>query len=51
MSIKWEIGKEAQELDEKPIKERMKIERNSIKRVGYALILYFITMVLFYFCL
>jgi len=51
MSISWEVGKEAQELDKKPIKERMKVEWRSIKRVGYALICYSITMVLFYFFL
>jgi len=51
MSIGWEIGKEAQELDEKSFKERMKIERRSIKRVGFALVLYSIIMILFYFCL
>lgn len=51
MSIGWEIGKEAQELDDKSFKERMKIERRSIKRVGFALILYSITMLLFNFCL
>lgn len=51
MSISWEVGKEARELDKKPIKERMKIEGRSIKRVGYALIFYSLTMILFYFCL
>lgn len=51
MSISLEVGKEARELDEKPIKERMKIEKRSIKRIGYALIIYSLTMILFYFCL
>ncbi|MFX0040226.1 MAG: hypothetical protein ACFFAB_12875 [Candidatus Heimdallarchaeota archaeon] len=51
MSNSWEVGKEAQELDEKPIKERMKIERRSVKRIGYALIIYSISMIIFYFCL
>ena len=51
MSISWEVGKEARELDKKPIKERMKIEGRSIKRVGYALIFYSLTMILFYFYL
>jgi hypothetical protein len=50
MSINQEIGKEARELDKKPIKERMKIEGRSIKKIGYALIFYSITMILFYFC-
>jgi hypothetical protein len=48
MSISWEVGKEARELDKKPIKERLRVERRSIRRVGYAMILYSITMVLFY---
>lgn len=51
MSISWEVGKEARELDKKPLKERMKIERRSIKRVGYALIFYSVIMIFFYFCL
>ena len=51
MSGNWEIGTEAQELDKKPIKERMRIERRSIMRVGYALIVYSLVMILFYFCL
>ncbi|MFX1418954.1 MAG: hypothetical protein ACFE9N_08560 [Promethearchaeota archaeon] len=51
MEIGWEVGKEAQELDKKSIKERMKIEKRSIKRVGYALIFYSLTMILFYFFL
>ncbi|MFX1437660.1 MAG: hypothetical protein ACFFAA_10785 [Promethearchaeota archaeon] len=50
-SSSWEVGKEAQELDQKPFKERMKIEGRSIKRIGFALIIYIITMILFYFCL
>jgi len=48
MSISWEVGKEAQELDKKPIKERIRVEGSSLKRVGYALIIYSLTMVLFY---
>ncbi len=51
MSIEWEIGKDARELDKMPIKERMKIEARSIRRVGYALIFYSLMMIIFYFCL
>ena len=49
MSKNWEIGKEAQELDEKPILERAKIEKRSIKKISLALVCYFLTMILFYF--
>lgn len=49
MPNSWEIGKEAKELDEKTIFERMKIERRSIKRLAGAVVIYFITMVSFYF--
>ena len=49
MTNNWEIGKEARDLDEKTIFERMKIERRSIKRLGGAFAIYFLTMVSFYF--
>lgn len=51
MTVDWEIGKEAQELDEKPIIERAKIEKRSIKRIMIAFICYFLTMLLFSFLL
>ena len=51
MSKSWEIGKEARELDEKPISERLRIERRSIKKISVALLFYCIIMVLFYFLL
>jgi len=51
MPNNWEIGKEARELDEKSISERMKIERRSIKRLAGALVIYFLTMASFYFLL
>ncbi|MFX0020002.1 MAG: hypothetical protein ACFFAK_04905 [Promethearchaeota archaeon] len=47
----WEIGKEARELDEKPISERLRIGRRSIKKISVALLFYSIIMVLFYFLL
>ncbi|MFX1555043.1 MAG: hypothetical protein ACFFBV_14045 [Promethearchaeota archaeon] len=47
----WEIGKEARELDEKPITERLRIERRSIKKISVALLFYCIVMVVFYFLL
>ena len=47
----WEIGKEARELDKKPISERLRIERRSIKKITVALLFYCIIMVLFYFLL
>jgi hypothetical protein len=51
MANNWDVGKEAQELDDKPIIERIKVEGRSIKRIGYALIIYSLTMILFYFFL
>ena len=51
MSIEWEIGKEARELDEKPIIERMRVEKRSIMKVSVALVFYCVLMVLFYFVL
>ncbi len=47
----WEIGKEARELDEKPISERLRVERRSIIKIAVALLFYCIIMVLFYFLL
>ncbi len=49
MEMDWEIGKEARELDEKPIIERMRVEKRSIMKISVALLFYFVTMVLFYF--
>jgi hypothetical protein len=51
MSKSWEIGKEAMELDEKPISERMKIKKRSIMRIGLTLVLYALIMTMFYFVL
>ena len=51
MQSNWEIGKEARDLDEKPISERMKIERRSIKRLAGAFDIYFLTMISFFFLL
>jgi len=51
MPNNWEIGKEARELDEKTIIERMKIESRSIKRLAGAVSIYFLTMIAFYFLL
>lgn len=44
----WDIGREAKELNEKPIYERMKLEKASIKKIVGALIIYFIMMYIFY---
>jgi len=51
MSIEWEIGKEAQELDEKTIIERMKIQWCSIRKIVAALWFYILIMIIFYFVL
>jgi len=47
MSEKWDIGKEARLLDEKSIKERMKIEGRSIKKIFVALLIYIAVMTFF----
>ncbi|MFX0077110.1 MAG: hypothetical protein ACFE96_16820 [Candidatus Hermodarchaeota archaeon] len=39
------------ELDEKPISERMKIKKHSIKKIGVALVLYALIMIMFSFIL
>jgi len=49
MPIEWEIGKEAQELDEKTIIERMKIQGRSVKKIVAALWFYILIMIIFYF--
>ncbi|MFX1304456.1 MAG: hypothetical protein ACFE9X_13960 [Promethearchaeota archaeon] len=51
MPVRWEIGKEARELDEKPILERLKVEKSSKKKIGIALLCYFLVMIFFYFFL
>lgn len=51
LTIGWEIGKEAKEIDEKPIAERIRVPKRTIKRMFGALCIYFITMALFYFFL
>ncbi|MFX0032091.1 MAG: hypothetical protein ACFE8E_06650 [Candidatus Hodarchaeota archaeon] len=47
----YKIGKEAQELDEKTIFERMKINKKSIKKLFGAVIVYIAIMTLFFFLL
>jgi len=51
MPDNWEIGKEAKELDQKSILERIKIEKSSIKKIIGVLLIYCFTMTLFYFFL
>lgn len=51
MLKRWEIGKEARELDERPIKERVRIKKRSLMKLSIALLFYCIVMVLFYFLL
>ena len=40
MSKQWNIGDEARLLDEQSIKERMRIEGRSVKKIFVALIIY-----------
>ena len=47
----WDIGKEAKELDEKSIKERVKIGRRSIVKIVVAIGIYFLTMYIFWLVL
>ena len=47
MSKQWNIGKEARLLDEKSIKERMKIEGRSIKKIFVTLLIYVAVMTVF----
>ncbi len=51
MTIDWEIGKEARELDERPFKERIRIEKGSIKKISIALLCYSFVMIIFYLVL
>jgi hypothetical protein len=45
------IGKEAQELDDRSISERMKLNKTSIKKIFGAIIVYITIMTLFFFFL
>ncbi len=45
------IGKEAKELDKKNITERMRLDRNSGKKIIAAIMIYILSMILFYFYL
>lgn len=45
------IGKKARDLDQKSIKERMKIDKRAAIRIIIALIVYILIMTLFYFFL
>ncbi|MFX1315958.1 MAG: hypothetical protein ACFE9T_08850 [Promethearchaeota archaeon] len=47
MEDNWEIGIEARKLDDKHISERIKLERKSFKKIVGAVLIYFITMLLF----
>lgn len=45
------IGKEAQELDEQSISERMKLNKTSLKKIFGAMLVYMAIMTLFFFVL
>ncbi|MFX1569153.1 MAG: hypothetical protein ACFFCV_12385 [Promethearchaeota archaeon] len=51
MPIGWDIGKDAQELDESPLLERLKLNRSSKIKIIIALFFYCSIMILFYFTL
>lgn len=42
-----QIGKEAKDLDQRSMRERMKLEKDSLIKIGFAIIFYIIMMVLF----
>ena len=42
-----QIGKEAKDLDQRSMRERMKLEKDSLLKIGFAVIFYIIMMVLF----
>jgi hypothetical protein len=44
MTKLYQIGKEAKELDEKKVVERMKLEKKTLIKIGFALIFYFVMM-------
>ncbi len=48
MLKEWDIGREARELDDKNIIDRIRLEKHSIKRIIFALMIYFLTMYIFY---
>jgi hypothetical protein len=43
----WDIGSEAREIESKSMKERLKLEKTSIKKVIFAFIFYFVMMIIF----
>lgn len=43
------IGSEAKRLDERHIRERMKLERNTIKKILFAILFYILIMLIFHF--
>ncbi len=49
MSNSLNIGNEAKTLDQKSLKERMKIKKRTWHKILLAILVYFLIMVLFYF--
>ncbi|MEJ2250822.1 MAG: hypothetical protein P8Y70_16975 [Candidatus Lokiarchaeota archaeon] len=47
MTQTCQIGKEARELDQKRVIERMKLEKKSLIKIGFALIFYALMMGIF----
>jgi len=43
------IGSEAKRLDESHIRERMKLERGTIKKIFFAILFYILIMFIFHF--
>ena len=42
-----QIGKEAKDLDQRTMRERMKLEKETLVKIGFAVIFYLIMMVIF----
>jgi hypothetical protein len=51
MTTECNIGKEAKEIDRLPIKEKMKISKNTLHKFLGAIGIYFLVMTLFFFTL
>jgi hypothetical protein len=51
MTELYQIGKEARELDEKKVVERMKLEKKALIKIACALIFYFVMMGILVFIL
>ncbi len=47
--MEWNIGKKAREIDSKSLKERLKVEKRTIKRIIIAFCFYILIMIILAF--